>query len=177
MNRDYILEDYFDWLYEIVIPSRHNKRASYKKLLGLLHHIEYRYYIEYDENRSADGEELRWRYVCDGGDRDILKWNGSCTVLEMMIGLAYQMESIMENPDVDYGVGYWFWMMVHNLELDYMSDSKFNKCDVYEKTSIFMDREYAPNGDGNIIYIKDCKEDLREVEIWCQMCWYLDSII
>ena len=177
MGKNYILEDYFDWLYELVIPSRRNKRASYRKLLNLLHDIEYRYYIEYDENRAADGEELRWRYVCDGGDRAILKWNEPCTVLEMLIGLAYQMEGIMENPDVDYGVGYWFWMMIFNLNLDQMSDSRFNRCDVYEKVSIFMDREYAPDGDGNIIYIQDCREDLRNVEIWCQMCWYLDSIL
>ena len=67
--------------------------------------------------------------------------------------------------------------MIKNLDLDWMVDEEFNKAMVYGKVSIFMDRAYEPDGDGNIIYIPNTKEDLREVEIWCQMCWYMDSIL
>ena len=38
-------------------------------------------------------------------------------------------------------------------------------------------REYAPDGRGGLFTIRNCEEDLRKVEIWYQLCWYLDTII
>lgn len=173
-----ILNDYFEWLYSIVKKERFSKRASYKKLLAYLHSIEFIYVDDYDSNRAADGVQLRWRYVYEAkGCEDILDWEEPCTVLEMLIALSFQMESIMENSDVDYTVGYWFWMMISNLGLEKMSDSKFDKHEAYEKINIFMHRDYKPNGEGNIFVIDNCATHLRNVEIWWQMCWYLDSIM
>ena len=172
-----ILNDYFEWLCSIVKRDRVTKR-SYRKLLSFLHSEKFIYVDEYDSNRAADGEQLRWRYVYEAkGCEDILDWEEPCTVLEMLIALSFQMESIMENSDVDYTVGYWFWMMLTNLELDKMIDSKFDKHEAYEKIHIFMHRDYEPNGIGNIFVIDNCRTDLRDVEIWWQMCWYLDSIM
>ena len=146
-----ILNDYFEWLCSIVKRDRVTKR-SYRKLLSFLHSEKFIYVDEYDSNRAADGEQLRWRYVYEAkGCEDIL--------------------------DADYSVGYWFWMMLTNLELDKMIDSKFDKHEAYEKIHIFMHRDYEPNGIGNIFVIDNCRTDLRDVEIWWQMCWYLDSIM
>ena len=39
----------------------------------------------------------------------------------------------------------------------------------------FLDRDYEPNGKGGLFTIKNCRQDLRKVEIWYQLCWYLDS--
>lgn len=172
-----ILNDYFEWLCSIVKRDRITKR-SYRKLLSFLHSEEFIYIDEYDSNRAADGEQLRWRYVYEAkGCEDILDWEEPCTVLEMLIALSFQMENIMEGSDVDYSVGYWFWMMLTNLELDKMIDSKFDKHEAYEKIHIFMHRDYEPNGKGNIFVIDNCATHLRNVEIWWQMCWYLDSIM
>lgn len=177
MIENNVLNDYFEWLCCTVKKEQPSKRASYKKLLVLLHSITFRYSVEYDENRAADGEHLRWRYVYDGGYQDILNWEEPCTVLEMIIALSFQMEGIMSDPDVDHGVSHWFWIMISNLNLDYMSNSKFDRLIVYERINVFLDRMYEPNGKGNIFRIDICREDLREVEIWYQMCWYLDSIL
>lgn len=177
MIENYILNDYFDWLYYQVKNEQGSKRVSYRKLLSCLHSMEFRYFVDYDENRAADGINMRWYYVEDGGDDEILKWKEPCTVLEMLIGLAIQMETIMIHPDIDYRAGHWFWMMISNLGLDYMTDSKFDRRHVYGAVSIFLDRTYEPDGEGNIIFIDGCDKDLREVEIWQQMCWYLDSIL
>lgn len=173
---DYILQDYFEWL-TYQIKDNRPRRGNYGKLLSYLHNLQYSYSLPFDENRAADGENLRWYYEDDGGDPGILRWDAGCTVLEMLIGLSWQMASIMENTDIDYGISYWFWMMIRNLDLIKMSNSKFNEQYVYDKIDIFINREYGPNGEGNIIFIKDCEEDLRDVEIWTQMCWYLDTII
>ena len=39
----------------------------------------------------------------------------------------------------------------------------------------FLYRAYEPNGKGGLFYIRDYYEDLRNVEIWTQLCWYLDN--
>lgn len=172
MNRDYILDDYFDWLYFQVTD-----KGGYRKLLGMLHNMTFRYSIDYDENRADDGVNLRWYYVDDGGNDEILRWKNECTVLEMLLAAAIQIEKIMDDPDVDYSARHWFWMFLENLDLADMTDDVYDKTYIYGRVSMFMDRTYEPDGDGNIIYIPNIKEDLRDVEIWCQMCWYMDSIL
>ena len=58
-----------------------------------------------------------------------------------------------------------------------MKDSRFEKRFVDEKIERFLKREYKSNGDGGLFTVKKCKCDLRKVEIWYQMCWYLDGIL
>ena len=168
---DVILDDYFEWLYYMAVYDEDMRR--YKKLLGMLHDMEYRYFVEYDENRASDGENLRWYYVDDGGEPDILKWKEPCTVLEMMLSVALHMMNISGEMDTRY----WFWRMLDNLDLAWMTDSSYDGDYIYGKISLFLDRDYEPDGNGNIIHIPGCKEDLRKVEIWCQICWYLDYIL
>lgn len=177
MSSKHVLDDYFDWLYFIVVRDNRIKRKSYRKLLSLLHSIDFEYSVDYDENRAYDGRNLRWWYVDDGGDASIFDWEQPCTVLEVLIGMAFQMKNIMEDPEEYTDVDRWFWMMLENIDLADMSNSKFNKRYVLDRVDMFMHRTYDSDGDGNIFYIKDCREDLREVELWCQMCWYLDSIL
>ena len=74
-------------------------------------------------------------------------------------------------------IRYWFWRMLDNLDLSWMTDRKFDSEYVYGQVSNFLDRDYEPDGRGNIIHIPGCKEDLRKIEIWQQMCWYLDSFM
>lgn len=172
MNRDYILDDYFDWLYFKVV-----RNSSYRRLLSMLHNMSFRYSVEYDENRAADGVNLRWYYVDDGGNDEILRWKEPCTVLEMLVATAMRMETVMEDPDIDYSTAHWFWMFMDNLDLIDMTDDNYDKTYVYGRVSMFMDRTYDPDGEGNIFYIPNIGEDLREVEIWSQMCWYMDSLL
>ena len=87
------------------------------------------------------------------------------------------MDKIVGDPEGELDIRHWFWMMLDNLDLSAMTDDKYDRMYVYGRVNLFMNREYEPDGDGNIIYIPDCKDDLRKVEIWWQMCWYLDSIL
>ena len=175
MNDNFILNDYFDWLYFMVVPNP--SRNQFRKLLTMLHSMEFRYFVEYDENRASDGENLRWYYVDDGGSDTILKWKQPCTVLEMIISLAMHMDDIVGDTDGGLDIKHFFWLMLDNLDLGWMTDDKYEKAYVYGKVSMFLNRDYEPDGEGNIIHIPDCKDDLRDVEIWWQMCWYLDSIL
>ena len=57
-----------------------------------------------------------------------------------------------------------------------MTDDRYDEGYALEKIYIFLNREYEPNGKGGLFFIRNCKEDLRNVEIWAQLCWYLDTI-
>ena len=58
-----------------------------------------------------------------------------------------------------------------------MSDDMFDKKYATYVINRFLNREYESNGKGGLFTINNCDEDLRNVEIWYQLCWYLDSII
>ena len=40
----------------------------------------------------------------------------------------------------------------------------------------FNRREYSPDGRGGLFVVRNTSEDLRDVDIWSQLCWYLDNI-
>lgn len=178
--------DYFEWLRSL-IESKYSV-ISYSKILEKLHNIEFTYIIERDSTRYNDGINMRYRYaqsICDQNDfqgideivQSLDSFIGPCTVLEMMIALALKCEeNIMRNPDIGDRVGEWFWRMVVNLGLGGISDEKFDEEYVEYVIGRFLHRQYEPNGSGGLFRLRHCDEDLRKVEIWYQLCWYLNEI-
>lgn len=179
MFRDQIINDYFEWLWNFTKCRGHSQN---RKIITLLHNIEFRYSIPMDANREEDGIDLRYRFMTEVGIpknyQEVYGYlDGPCSVLEMMIALAIRCEeSIMDDPDIGDRTSEWFWLMMKNLGLDYMSDRKFNRDIAEEKISIFLDRKYKRNGEGGL-FVVNGRRDLRKVEIWYQMCWYLDTIM
>ena len=57
-----------------------------------------------------------------------------------------------------------------------MYDSNYDKRVVESHLNRFLRREYEPNGKGGLFTVRNRKCDLRDVEIWYQLNWYLDSI-
>lgn len=171
---------YFKWLSNIVCGKRYSKFVSYNKLLTRLHNTNFRYVDPKDANRFEDGLNLRYRFCLrtDNLDHlDLVMQGRDCTVLEMMVALAMRIEEqIMDDPDLGDRTGQWFWQMIVSLGLGSMSDDMFDRDYVEEKIDIFLNREYEPNGKGGLFTINRCTDDLRDVEIWYQMCWYLNSI-
>lgn len=181
MNTDKINNDYFDWLYNIVCGERYSDRTSYGKLLMFLHSIEFRYILPMDKNRALDGLDLRRRFSIDlGYEDDYLADHitGKCSVLEMMIALAVRCEeNIMDDTRYGNRTAQWFWGMINSLGLSGMVDNRFDKRSANDIIQTFLDREYKPNGKGGLFTIKSTRKDLRKVEIWYQLNWYLDTII
>lgn len=172
-----IRDDYFNWMYDLVCGKRFAKDISYKNLLSHLHRVEFRWSIPKDEGRAGDGIDLRYRFAYDLVDDPVKELGGPCTVLEMMVALAIRCEeTIMDDPLIGDRTGQWFWGMINNLGLGAMTDDRYDEEAVDEIIDIFLDREYAPNGKGGLFKIRGCDEDLRDVEIWYQLCWYLDTI-
>lgn len=178
MTRNDIINDYFEWLSDLVCKKRFGKQISYRKLLMYLHGIEFRYSIPRDENRAEDGISLRYRYTLhrDFGGVVPKCLDGPCSVLEMMVALSMKCEETMDDPSIGDRTGQWFWGMVTNLGLGAMMDDRFDRRYVEDVVNRFLDRDYEPNGKGGLFTIRNCDADLRNVQIWYQMNWYLTSI-
>lgn len=181
MTLDILYDEYFEWMCKVVGNYKKRRRSSYKKLLKYLHDKEFIFTLEMDENRAEDGIDLRYRYAYDyrrSGPRVIeCLDDGPCSILEMMVALAIRCEErIMEDPELGDRTSQWFWDMVENLGLASMDDNKFDEHNVEKIVDRFLNREYEENGEGGLFTVKNCRVDLRTVEIWYQMCWYLEDI-
>lgn len=167
---------YDEWLCDIVCKNLFSDAISYDQLLSYLSHREFTVVIPNDINRAKDGVDLRLRYHLDTG-----KYTNNdkpCSVLEMMVALSIRCEeSIMDNPEYGDRTAQWFWSMIRNLGLYTMTDDEFDIVYVTSVVDRFLNREYEPNGEGGLFRIPNCEHDLRDVEIWYQLCWYLDRFV
>lgn len=182
MTRDELNNAYFEWMYQLVCDKQYSKKLSYRKLLCRLHDTEFIYLIPMDSNRADDGVNLRYRFGDEYSYEPPMITSyldeRACSVLEMLIALSLRCEEhIMDDPDIGNRTGQWFWNMIVNLDLGSMNDAMFDKEHVDDIISIFLNRQYKRNGEGGLFTIKHCRHDLRSVEIWYQMCWYLDELV
>lgn len=179
LSKDAINNKYFNWMYKTACDRRFPQYISYRKLFMHLHDTEFRYVLDRDHARYADGLDLRYRFAylhpdVEDAERNI---DGPCSVLEMMFSLAFRCEeSIMDNTQLGDRTAQWLWIMITNMGLGSMDDDKYDRQYVDYVLDRFINREYEPDGKGGLFIIKNCEYDLRDVEIWWQMCWFLNSI-
>lgn len=176
--RSEIRDQYFEWLSNLVTRNRVSKQVSYNKLLTHLDKTRFRYSIPLDRNRASDGVDLRYRFAsCTGYHVNDVRV-GPCSVLEMMIALSIRCEeNIMDDPDIGDRTGQWFWGMITSLGLNGQYDTRYDPDLADDILDRFLDREYDPDGKGGLFYIPDCDVDMRDIQIWRQMTWYLDTIV
>lgn len=182
MTKNELKHAYFEWMCQLVCDERYSKRSTYHKLMKRLHEIDFEYTVPMDGNRAADGTDLRYRFAYensyDGPMIAAYLDDRPCSVLEMMIALSIRCEEhIMEDPEVGNRTGQWFWNMIVNLGLGGMTDSRFDQEHTDEVIDRFLQRKYKRNGEGGLFKIEYCSRDLRQIEIWYQMCLYLDEIL
>lgn len=175
---DQINNEYFEYLCELVDTGRYANQVTYHKLLAHLHNIEFTWFVPHDDNRGDDGVQLRRGFAMDRDDMSLVHYiGGPCSVLEMMVALAVRCEkTIMDNARMGDRTGQWFWGMIRNLGLNSMRDSNFDRAYVDDIIARLLNREYEPDGRGGLFTVKNCPYDMRRLEIWCQLSWYLDSI-
>lgn len=179
MVENELRSEYFEWLFNYVCEGRFADNISYRKLLTYLHETEFTYLIPLDVNRAMDGICLRYRFVLAYElDKEVLDYlDGPCSVFEMILALAIRCEeNIMDDPKKGDRTGQWFWGMIQNLGVGAMMDDRYNEELVIDIITKFLNREYEPNGKGGLFTVKN-RGDIRDVEIWYQLNWYLDNFI
>lgn len=180
MTREEIINEYFEFMAGIVCRNRFPEQISYRKLLTHLHKTRFRCTIPQDRNRADDGIDLRWRFALAQGYEDVYEevLTGPCSVLEMMVALALKCEeNFMDDPRYGDRTAQWFWEMVVNLGLGPMRDDNFDRLYVIDTLERFLDRDYEPDGRGGLFTIRNCDRDVRTMEIWHQLCYYLDNFV
>lgn len=157
-------------------------RPEYDSLFRALWNAEFVAVMELDNNRLYDGIDLRYRFATENNIPlslvDIELDYECCSVLEMMVALALRIEETIMSDD-DYGdrTSTWFWMMVKSLGLYYCTNENFQDEFVNSTISRFINRDYDSNGNGGLFTVSRPDRDLRYVEIWYQMCMFLDDIL
>lgn len=182
MTKEELNYEYLDWMYNRVCNDRYSKKTRYRNLFAYLYNTDFEYTMPMDGNRAEDGVNLRYRFGREQGypDSMIASYldDRPCSVLEMMIALAIRCETyIMDNSEYGDRTGQWFWEMIVCLGLGHMTDENFD--DRYADTimDIFMNRKYAKNGKGGLFEIHDPSKDMRQTDIWYQMCFHLNEVL
>ena len=172
-----IINDYFNWMYDMVCI---NQSKTYYDLFQFLNQVEFVAIIPMDTNRSEDGRNFRYRFGYETGipSYQITDSFGPtpCSVLEMMVALAHRCEEqIMRDTNYGDRTSIWFWGMIQTLGLDDMYDGNFDSLRASHVMYRFLNRTYEPNGRGGLFEIHDGSRDMRQIDIWYQMCFYLEE--
>lgn len=171
-----IHEEFFNWIYDIVDGK------AYDELLKALYREEFYAVLPLDDNRLIDGCELRYRFANEKNIPrvviDKMFDREKCSILEMMVGLSIRIEeTIMSDSDFGDRTAMWFWIMVKSLGLYDMRNIDFDERHVLEVLDTFLTRGYRPNGEGGLFTVNDTNKDMRDVEIWYQMCMFFDNLL
>lgn len=179
MTRNDVINEYFEWLFAAVCGGQRHQRSPYRKLITLLHQTNFRWSIDMDSNRAVEGTYLRRTFAKEiNYPEAVVDLDGPCSVLEMMVALSIRCEAqIMSDPEIGDRTAQWFWGMVKNLGLYKFTDNRFNKFVCIDILERFMNHDYERNGQNGLFTVPNCQYDLRTVEIWYQMCWFLDTIM
>lgn len=163
---------YLNWLYAKVAYSSapSSPSVSYHKLIQTLYSIEFVWVVPMDENRAADGLELRNEFLMETRiEVNPLWYNMPCSVLEMLI--AFSRRASFET---EYTSHEWFWAFLTNLELNEQTDASLGLDELVRRViDVVIWRTYDPDGHGGLFPMDDPQQDQRKVEIWHQFCEYL----
>jgi hypothetical protein len=163
---------YLDWLYGQVVEVRPREPfRTYWTLLTQLYRIEFTWFVPNDDNRAADGLELRREWMAEFGiesDRDWFELG--CSFLELLVGLSRRLAFETEAPP-----DYWFWHLLDNLGFLEFNDANndYKGEFVNRRVKAVIDRKYAYNGQGGLFPLEHCSKDQRTVELWYQLSAYL----
>lgn len=187
LNNDWLFDglgrEYFEWLVQLVRDPEH-KQESFRTLLRHLHMCVFAPSLPMDANRAEDGINLRYRfgYEREYSDPLIASYLDffPCSMLEMMVGLSFRCEEeIMGDPLDAFRAGKWFWEMIESLGLADQDNENFDESYTHAVVDRFLRHEYARDGRGGLFTIPAMgydslyDADMRNIEIWRQLCRYL----
>ena len=165
-------ERYLTWLYSQIGSIRlRNPERTFWSLSRQLYTTEFVWIVPNDDNRVADGLDLRREFL-DGERVDKAWMDLGCSMLEMMIALSRRLAFEAEGEPRD-----WFWLLIDNLGLSNHSDAHcvnyrhFRQ--IEETLNRVIWRTYASNGRGGLFPLRRAPKDQTQTEIWYQLNAYL----
>lgn len=180
MNDEYLIKMYLDWL--IAQVDHDDKAFGYDYLFDYLFNTDFVWLanVPLDENRAADGLELRGYFAKSIGLEDGARFinllsQKQCSVLEMLVAFADRLTNLFELDRYEF-----FWMFIDNLGLNWANDREFDVDIVSETIRDFMygtvhGRE--PKGHENPPVLFPCREVYNNMnsDLYLQANLYLKS--
>lgn len=166
-------ELYFVWLYNQVGDSEiKNPSRTYWRMLKQLYTKEFVWIIPNDDNRIADGKDLRQEFADKAKLKNVDEtWmRFGCSMLELIVALSRRLSFEAEGEPRD-----WFWHLIENIGLGGYNDNRLTYMnefvdDVLER---LIWRMYDRSGRGGLFPLRDPQEDQRKVELWYQLSAYV----
>lgn len=156
--------------------------GPYSNMLWELFSVDFYSDVYMDKNRIEDAYSLRNEYYVsenvDYGIRIDQNVNDDPRVLEVLVALALRFGStILWDPETERNTApEIFHMMCNNLGLLYFTNDNFDKTSIRNIIEVFLNRTYNSDGsNGGMFILKNPRADLRTVDIWYQMMWYLNE--
>lgn len=168
-------EVYFKWLVVQVVNTRlKNPNLTNWHVLRQLFTTEFLWRVPNDDNRVADGQELRLEFLEIHLDEPVTQdWLvEGCSFLEMLIALSRKLAFQTEGASA----AIWFWHMMDNVQLrifDTTYELERMEGFVGQVLQCLIDRTYDKNGKGGLFPLRDTDQDQTRVEIWYQLNHYL----
>jgi len=162
---------YLVWLYDHVANAKTRRGPrTYWDLFEKLYSIEFVWFVPNDDNRAADGRELRTEWATAFGEDVPQEWLSlGCNFLEMLIGLSKRLAFETDGKSEE-----WFWHLIDNLGLRGFNDrNQFDEAEVEEIVNAVIWRTYDRYGNGGLFPLPNSRKDQRRVEIWYQLSEYL----
>jgi hypothetical protein len=164
---------YFNWLCaKVQYIENPTPSLTHWKLLNDLYRTEYVWLLSGDDNRAADGMDLRMEFLrssprLTGHELDHL----GCSLLEFFIAFSRRAE--FQTSD-SINAKEWFWRFMKTLHLDEFNDANYDEDKVDDILYTFVWREYKYSGKGGGLFpLNHPKRDQRQLEIWYQFCDYV----
>jgi len=182
---------YFNYICSFVSDSKYSfgkicPDKTWFELFSFLHRKEFFSIHPMDINRESDGKWLRTSFFDQFGlfglhqDDDFIHnhavfLDGPCSVFEMMVSLASRCSQM-----VKLSSNFLMFSMISNLGLEKFDDISFYNIRDYDKIitnklDIMLERDYDEKGNGGLWPLKTnlCEKDMKNVEIWYQMMFWL----
>lgn len=165
-------ERYFNWLCAKVVDVKNSTPSrSYDILLRTLHNTAFAWFVDGDDNRAADGVELRHRFCVMWGESTSDDWFAlPSSFLEMLIALVDRAEFVS-----DISARTWFWQIITNIDCIDCTDDVIDQERIGDILEIINFRQYNYNGCGGLFPLSNPREDQRDIEIWYQFHTYLND--
>lgn len=167
-----------DYLQYLLWRGNLERLTRYGRLFEILHHMEFRYIIERDENRDADGADLRDGYdvpndySVEEDEAFMAHWT---SVLEVLLALAIRVDDeYIGDPSEEHPEKF-FMEMIKNLGLDIFKGNRYREDDVHRIVDKWLDRGFARNGVGSPFPLHHSRRDQRRLEMWDQMQAYISE--